>query len=121
MAQAPGAPVPKPPLVTAAAVLLFIVGALNILSALPILGLGTLGLLLGLLGIVVGAASIYAGIQILALREQGRTIGIAIAALGIAFGIYYISQGVTYAIIGLLINGFIIFALVQTRTSFSRS
>lgn len=111
---------PKPPLITAAAVLLFIVGALNLLSAIPVLGLGALGLLFGLLGIVVGVAAIYAGVQITALREQGRTIGIAIAGLGIAFGIYYIVQGVTYAIIGLAINGFIIYALTQTRSSFSR-
>jgi hypothetical protein len=109
---------PRPPLVQSAAVLLFVVGALNILGALPVIGLGGIGLLFGLLGIAVGAAAIYAGVQILALREKGRAVGVGIAALGIVFGIYYITQGVTYAFIGLLINGFIIYALNQTRSSF---
>ncbi len=117
MAQAP---VPRPPLITTAAILLFITGALNIISGLSVIGLGTLGMLFGVIGIAIGAASIFAGVQILGLKEQGRVIGIAIAAIGIAFGIYYISQGYTPAIIGLLLNGFIIYALTQSKASFSR-
>jgi hypothetical protein len=113
-------PVPKPPLVTTAAILLFITGALNILSGISVIGLGGLGLVFGVLGIAIGAASIYAGVQILALKEQGRTMGIVVAAIGIAFGIYYVANGYTPAIIGLLLNGFIIYALTQTKSSFSR-
>jgi hypothetical protein len=107
-------------MVTAAAVLLFITGALNIFSGISVIGLGGIGLLFGVLGIAIGAASIFAGVQILGLKEQGRVVGIVVAAIGIAFGIYYISQGYTPAIIGLLLNGFIIYALTQTKSSFSR-
>jgi hypothetical protein len=113
---------PKPPLITAAAVLLFVVGALNILSGVLVLtaGLGALELLFALLGIAVGGAALYAGSQVLALREQGRVMGMAIAAVGLAFGLVYLIQGFTAAILGLLLNGFIVYALTQTRTAFSR-
>jgi hypothetical protein len=114
-------PVPKPPLVLTAAVLLFVTGALNILGGIQAIGLGgSIGLFFGVLGLAVGAASIYAGVQILALKEQGRITGIVVAAIGIGFGVFYIANGYTPSIIGVVLNGFILYALTQTKSSFSR-
>ena len=112
----------KPPQVIAAAVLLFVVGVLNILSGVLVLtaNLGAVELFFSVLGIAVGGAALYAGSQVLALREQGRVMGIAIAGVGLAFGVVYLIQGYTAAILGLLLNGFIVYALTQTRTAFSR-
>jgi hypothetical protein len=122
MTQTPGTPASaKPPLVMTAAILLIVVGALNLLAALAYFQVSTtLGSIVGVLSLVIGAAGIYAGIQVLNLREQGRTLGIGVAAVGAAFGIYAIIQGVFLPIIGLAINVFIIYALTQTKTSFSR-
>ena len=63
-------PSARPPLVQTAAILLFVAGALNVLSALLVFSIGAAGAIFGFIGLVVGAAAIYAGIQILQLREQ---------------------------------------------------
>jgi hypothetical protein len=116
------AQVPKPPLVIAAAVLLFVVGALNILSGVVILtaNVGAVEVIFALLGVALGGVALYAGSQVLALRERGREIGVLLAVIGLAFGLFYLIQGLPLAIIGLAVNGFIMYALTQTRTAFSR-
>lgn len=113
--------VARPPLVTAAAVLLFVAGALNAISGFFLLSIGvTLGYLFGLISLAVAAAAIYAGAQVLALREKGRVVGMAVAALGILIDIYVIaSEGNAFAIVGLLLYGFVLFALATNREVFS--
>ena len=121
MAQPPVPASARPPLVTSAGILLIVVGALNLLASLAYFQISSgLAMVFGVLSLVLGAAGIYAGIQVLGLKEQGRTLGIGIAVVGAAFGIYAIVQGVFLPIIGLAINVFIIYALTQTKTSFSR-
>jgi hypothetical protein len=118
----------RPQMVTAAAVLLFIGGGLGILGGLlavaggGILGgsLGGLAVVLGLIWLAVGGLETYAGVQVLALQEQGRIIGIVLVALGALLSLAQIGPSPGSAIIGLAINGFILYALVTNASSFQR-
>lgn len=112
----------RPGMVTGAAVLLFIVGALNALLGLVLLtatSVTGLGHFVGFISIVIGAAAIYAGMQVLALKERGRILGIVLAAIGAVFQILSISRAGGPSIIGLGIDGFIIWALVSNAQYFT--
>jgi len=118
----------RPGIVTAAAVLLYVGGGLGALGGLlEVTGGGFLGgafggiaIVLGLVMLAVGALEIYAGVQVLALREQGRVIGLALAAIGALLSLLQIGAAPGSAIIGLAINGFILYALVTTASAFHR-
>ncbi len=118
----------RPGIVTAAAVLLFVGGGLGALGGLlAVTGGGFLGgafggiaIVLGLVMLAVGALEIYAGVQVLALKEQGRVIGLALAAIGALLSLLQLGAAPGSAIIGLAINGFVIYALVTTASAFHR-
>lgn len=115
----------RPPLVTAAAIVLFVAGGLAILGGLLLFGAvglgGTLVIILALINIVVGAVSIWAGVQIMALREQGRMLGLIISGIGALFSlIAMIAYQNFFQILGLLLYGFVIYALVTNAAAFRR-
>lgn len=118
----------RPGIVTAAAVLLFVGGGLGALGGLlAVTGGGFLGgafggiaIVFGLVMLAVGALEIYAGVQVLALKEQGRVIGLALAAIGALLSLLQLGAAPGSAIIGLAINGFVIYALVTTASAFHR-
>ncbi len=118
----------RPGMVTAAAVLLFIGGALGILAGLVAVtgggllggGLGGLAVVLGIAMLAVGGLEIYAGVQVLALKEQGRVIALVLAAIGALLALAQIGASPGSAILGLAINGFIIYALVTNAGAFQR-
>lgn len=118
----------RPQMVTAAAVLLFIGGGLGLLAGLlavtggGILGgsLGGLAIVLGLISLAVGGLEIYAGVQVLALKEQGRMLGLALAGIGALLSLVQIGASPGSSIIGIAINGFIIYALVTNASAFRR-
>jgi hypothetical protein len=127
MSQVPpsGAPRPvaRPPLVTAAAAVLFVAGGLQIINGLIAFGLAGFGgifLVVGILGILVGAAAIYAGIQVMALREQGRMIGLIVAGVGALFALIAVFGGAFLGILPLLGYGFVIYVLVTQAGEFNR-
>jgi hypothetical protein len=133
MAQYP--PVPPPPgsssarpgIVTAAAVLLFISGGLSaLLGLIAIAGGAALGdaargvlAVFGIIFLAIGLLEIYAGVQVLALKERGRIIGIVIAALGALFALVRIVAAPGSGIVGLAIDGFILYALIQNASYFT--
>jgi hypothetical protein len=127
MSPPPGPPPPgpagaRPPLVTVAAVLLFIGGGLGVLVGLLLLlgsGLHWIFPVLGIISIGVGAAQIYAGVQIMAARERGRIMGIALAGLGALLALAQIGRSPGSAIVSILINGFVIYALVVNEAYFT--
>jgi hypothetical protein len=108
----------RPPMVTAAGIVLMIAGALNILSGLLVLGAGGAFLITALINIAIGAISIWAGLQVLQLREQGRMTGLILAGIGAVFAVIALIQGATLNIIGLALYAFVIYALVNTRQHF---
>lgn len=78
-------------------------------------------LIYSILQLLVGAGAIYGGFQVLGLREIGRQIGLALSGVGAAFALLAVFQGYTPAIASLILNGFVIFALVKTADSFRRA
>ena len=110
----------RPPLITAAGIVLIIAGALSVVSALILLSLaGGLGILYVLIGLAVGAASIWAGWMVLQLREQGRSLGLILAIVGAVFALIAVIQGSTVSIINLALDAFLIYALSTTRQYFT--
>jgi hypothetical protein len=117
----------RPAVVTAAGALLVIGGVLGILGGILILsgagvaagrGVGALYTFLGLISIGVGAVQTYAGIQVLNLREVGRTLGIAIAAIGAVFALLSVGRA-PGAFLTILIDVFIVYALTQNKQYFT--
>jgi hypothetical protein len=110
----------RPPLITAAGIVLIIAGALGVISALILLSLaGGLGILYVLIGLAVGAASIWAGWMVLQLREQGRSLGLILAIVGAVFALIAVIQGTMLSIINLALDAFLIYALSTTRPYFT--
>ena len=118
----------RPTMVTTAAVLLIIGGVLGILGGVLILsgtgaadaaGVGAMFVVLGLIATAVSALELYAGVQVLNLKERGRRMGIALAGVAAIFSLLSIGRTPVNSVIGLLINGFIIYALVQNQEYFT--
>jgi hypothetical protein len=111
----------RPQNVTIAAVLLFVAGGLSIVGALFLFSLGGLVLVYGLLALVLGAAAIYAGVQVMALREQGRLVGLGVAGVGALLQLLSLfSLFNIFTLLALLMYGAIIYLLVTTAPSFHR-
>jgi TRAP-type C4-dicarboxylate transport system permease small subunit len=82
--------------------------------------LGGLEVINVILSALVGLALIYAGTQVMARQEQGRILGLGLSAVGAIFALLALIQGFTPAIVSLLLNAFVIYALTQTGESFRR-
>lgn len=118
----------RPGVVTAAGVLLIIGGVLGIIGGILVLsgagvaagaGVGALFTLVGLLMIGIGGVQTYAGIQVLNLREVGRTLGIIIAVIGAVFALLSVGRAPGSSIIAILIDVFIVYALTQNKQYFT--
>jgi len=108
--------------VTAAGVLLIVVGALSILGGILVLSLSGISGIFTLIAIVilaVGALELYAGIQVLALKERGRIIGIVLASIGAVLNLIQIAKAPGTSVISIGIDVFIIWALTQNAQYFT--
>jgi hypothetical protein len=107
--------------VTAAAVLLFVAGGFSLLGALILLTASSVAAFLSVIAILlaaVGAVEIYAGMQVLALKERGRILGIVLASIGLVFQLLSIGRATGSSIIGIAIDAFIIWALATNEEYF---
>jgi len=129
MAQQPPPPPPppgsygrpgaaRPGVITAVAVLLFVGGGFGVLGGLILLGAGGGFTALGLVIIAISAVQIYAGVQVLALRERGRKLAIALAAISAVLQLISIGRATGSSIIGIAIDAFIIWACVTNADRF---
>jgi hypothetical protein len=137
-----GAPLPtptpaRPQLVTAAGIILIILGALQALAGLVLLvvspadlarigsighvDLGRVARGVGLFSLVVGALEVLAGILVLRLSEAGRIFAIVIASIGVLGGIGSISGGSAPGFLTLGLYVFVIYALFANRAAFRRT
>ncbi len=82
-------------------------------------GLGGIFIVVAIIIALVGVLEIYAGIQILKLRERGRMIGLVLAIISLVLNLLSIGQSSSTSIVSILISGFIIYALVTTKEHFS--
>ena len=118
----------RPVVVTTVAVLLFIGGAFAILGGMiavfgggflvAVGGTGAL-ILFGIVWLGVGVVEIWAGSGILKMREQARMVAIVIAGASAVLTIINIASGAGAGVLGLAIDGFVIWALVTNKQLFS--
>ncbi|MGH2692658.1 MAG: hypothetical protein ACRDHM_09165 [Actinomycetota bacterium] len=109
----------RPPVVLVAGILLIAGGAVASFAAVRYFD--QIGPVNGVLQVAVGLGAIYGGVQVLALRELGRMIGLGLCGVGAAFAVLALLRGYTPALVSLALNGFVIFALVTTAESFRRA
>jgi low temperature requirement protein LtrA len=118
----------RPSVVTTVAVLLFIRGGLSIIGGIIAItgggflagfgGTGTL-VVIGLIAIIIGAVEIWAGTGVLKLQEQARMVAVAVVGIDAVLTIIYLIQGASGGIIGLGLDAFVIWALVQNKELFT--
>lgn len=129
----PGAVGARPPLLTAAGIVLIVIGGLQALFGLLAIvgggaiaeagggGLGGIVIIYGILTILVGAAGIYAGVQVLALRARGRSIALVVAAVGAVLSLLGLIQGdFVFSLLFLIAYGFVIWAVYTNSREFTR-
>ena len=118
----------RPSVVTTVAVLLFIRGGLSILGGLIALtggsflaGFGGTGALVvwGIIALLVGIVEIWAGTGILNLREQARMVALLVVGVDAALTIIFLIQGSGGGVIGLALDAFIIWTLVNRKDLFA--
>ncbi len=133
------APVPssaraRPQLVTAAAVVLIVLGALQglagvvlmVLSPADLSRIGSIGNMdltsvakgIGLFSLVVGALEIVAGILVLRLSVGGRVFAIVVAAFGAFGGLASVFSGSAPGVLTLGLYAFVIYVLFSQRAAF---
>jgi hypothetical protein len=108
--------------VTAASVLLFVLGGLAILGALVLFALGSLAAIftiVAILYLVVGALAIYAGVQCLGLKSSGQRLGIVLAAIIGILALISIGKSTAFSIVYIAMAAFIIWALYTNKEYFT--
>ena len=114
----------RPGVITAVAVLMFVAGfsilvvAITGGSAFVGYGGGVL-VLFGILFLAIGGAMIWAGVGILKLQKQAWTVGLVLTGISALLNLLQIGGATGSAIVGLAIDGFIIWALWTNQELFA--
>jgi hypothetical protein len=132
--RAPASTPARPPLVTAAAVILIVLGVLQALGGLVLLvvrpedlgriaSMGDLSLDRVVRGaavfiLVVGSIEVLAGILVLRLSDGGRILAIVLVSIGILGGIGSVSGGNGLGVVTLGLNAFVIYVLFAHAAAF---
>ncbi len=123
----------RPRSVTAAGVIMIVVGVLALIVALVFLSIagnnGRFGVRVidpdiarftGTLALIQAPLDLIAGILVLRLSSVGRVLGIVIAAIGLLGGISQLSSNGS-AFLGLGLNGYVLFVLITQGHAFRRT
>ena len=129
----PSAPA-RPQQVTAAGVILIVLGAIQALAGVVLMALspadlariGSIGNMdldsvargLGLFSLVVGVLEILAGILVLRLSDGGRIFAIVVAAFGAFGGLASVLSGSPAGVLTLGLYAFVIYVLFAQRAAF---
>jgi hypothetical protein len=124
----------RPQVVTAAGIILIVLGALQALAGLVLMfvspddlaRIGSLGDLnidrvakgIGLFTLVLGTLEVLAGILVLRLSEGGRIFAIVLATIGLVGGIAGVSGGNATGVVTLGLYAFVVYTLFAARASF---
>lgn len=117
----------RPPLVTAAGIILVVLGALQTLGGIALmamsvaelarlgsvanLNLESVGRGVGVFSLVIGLVEILAGFLVLRLSNGGRILALVVASLGLVGGIGTLSGGSPAGVLTLGLYGLVIYAL----------
>jgi hypothetical protein len=105
-----------PAQVNTAAILLFVSGGFGILGGLLFLALGGLGALFAAIGVfllIISAFEIWVGVALRQLKPWARTAAIGLAAIGGLFSLISLFKGSYTSVVGLGLDIFIIYLLMQ--------
>ncbi|MGZ5212490.1 MAG: DUF7144 family membrane protein [Actinomycetota bacterium] len=124
----------RPQLVTAAGVILIVLGVMQVLAGLVLIvvspddlasiaSIGNLNLDrvargIGLFSLVVGSLEVLAGIWVLRLSDKGRIFAIVLASIGLLGGIGSVSRGSVPGVVTLGLYAFVIYALFAHGAAF---
>lgn len=120
-------PTRRPGILTAAGWILIVVGSLGLLGGAVLLsngggriaGLPAQGAqVAGLVAVVIAGFEIASGVLVLGRRRGGRVMGIVFASLGLVSALLRLSASPGAAMIGLAVDGFVIFALASSGPHF---
>jgi hypothetical protein len=131
---APASTRTRPQPVTAAGVILIVLGALQALGGLVLMvvspdDLGRIGSLgninldrvargIGLFTLILGALEVLAGILVLRLSDGGRIFAIVLASLGLLGAIGSLSRGSAPGVVTLGLYAFVMYVLFANRAAF---
>lgn len=121
----------RPPFVSAAGVILVVLGGLGALAGVLLVlrddlagsgmvgtvDLRTVSRVVGAVALVVGAVEIWAGVLVLRLSSLGRILGLVLSALGVIGGLRGLGGG-PLDVISLGLYGVVIYALLVHRRLF---
>ena len=124
---APASTPARPQLVTAAGVILIVMGVMQALAGIVLMvvspddlaGIASIGNLnldriargIGIFSLVVGSLEILAGMLVLRLSDRGRIFAIVLASIGLLGGIGSVSRGSAPGVVTLGLYAFVIYAL----------
>jgi hypothetical protein len=106
----------RTPTLTVAAVVMVVSGVLPLITVVafhPEAG-ATAALL------VLSAAELLGATLVLTLHPLGRPVGIALGCVGVGLGIVSATQSPANGLVGIALNGFIIYAMASSGPSFRR-
>lgn len=119
-----GGPPARPQLVTAAGVILIVLGVLGIFGGLILLaldpgdlsGFSTVNLErvargIGVLALAFGGLEVLAGVLVLRLSNAGRILGLVLACLGVVGGLGSLGDGAGVGLLSLGLYGLTVYAL----------
>jgi hypothetical protein len=117
---------PRPVLVTAAAIVLIFLSVLNVAFASYVLsewseidssdrGAATFSVALTL---AIAGAQLFGGIRTMSMKEAGRKVAVLVATMGVALAVTALLQGATQQLLGVGLNGFVLYALSKERPAF---
>ncbi len=107
--------------------MLFVLAAINLLFGIAALagvtGLptGDFGTGLAIFSFVVAALQAVAGVTVLLRKGAGRILGIVLAAIGFFLAAFAVLGGDPSQLLGLGLNGFVLYALTTNAAYFARS
>ena len=106
----------RTPTITVAALVLAVSGVLPLITALAFRpgGGGTIALL------ALSAAELIGATLVFLLHPLGRPVGIALGCLGIVLAVITATGSPPNAIVGLSLNGFVIYAVASSGSAFRR-
>ena len=70
------------------------------------------------LTLLIGLAQLVGGVRTMSMKKAGRKLGVLVATLGVALAATALLQGATQQLLGVALNGFVLYALNKERRAF---
>lgn len=106
----------RPAVVSTAALVLFIAGAMNALFVVLFEQAGSIGSLY----LMLAAAQLIAAVLLMTMLPIGRMAGLVMGGLGVVLGVIQATSAATSGLMSMALSGFVIWAVAASGPSFHR-